>query len=353
MFQSTRIKLTAWYLLIIMTVSLLFSLAIYTGINQEFNRIEQREKLRIEEEQQGANRFFTVFVKERQAQGLTSPKAMRIGRSIDAAFIQQSRIRILATLAIVNSSIFLFSAVLGYFLAGRTLRPIKVMVDEQNRFITDASHEIRTPLTALKAGIEVHLRDKNVTLSQAKKLLESNLEEVNNLQTLSDNLIHLTQYPNGHTKHFGKVMLSAVLSEATKKIQSLATKKHIVLLNKISDDSVIGDQASLTELFVILLDNAIKYSEQKTTITISSKKTDGKFVVLVADQGKGIDPKDQSHIFDRFYRVDTSRTKNDESGYGLGLSIAKHIVKVHQGTISVESTKEKGTTFFITLPKKQ
>lgn len=352
MFQSTRIKLTVWYLLIIMTVSILFSFAIYTGINAEFQRIEKFEKARIEEEIKGANRFFTVILKERQEQGLPIPKQIQIGRRIDAAFIQESRIRIIIILGIVNGMIFLISAALGYFLAGRTLRPIQKMVEEQNRFITDASHELRTPLTSLKAAIEVNLRDKQLTMASAKKVLESNLEEVNSLQILSDRLIQLTQYQHNGTKMtFEKLSLKTVLTDAEKKVQALAKQKHIEIIKEIKEYSLEGEKQSLLELFVILLDNAIKYSPEKTTIRLSVKSIDGKVVIQVTDQGLGIAQKDLPHVFDRFYRADASRSKKETPGYGLGLSIAKHIVTLHNGTISAESDVNKGATFFVTFPK--
>jgi signal transduction histidine kinase len=103
-------------------------------------------------------------------------------------------------------------------------------------------------------------------------------------------------------------------------------------------------------LFTILLDNAIKYSPANTTITLISKKRDNGIIIEVSDQGIGIEEKDISRIFERFYRADKSRTKTDVSGYGLGLSIAKQIVEDHNGIILVKSTVGRGTTFFVSLP---
>jgi signal transduction histidine kinase len=112
----------------------------------------------------------------------------------------------------------------------------------------------------------------------------------------------------------------------------------------------MGIKDSLTELMIILLDNAIKYSPNRSTITISSEKIDNAISFSVEDEGIGINQEDLSHIFDRFYRVDKSRSKEKVFGFGLGLSIAKKIVDLHNGNISVQSTKNKGSVFTVKLP---
>lgn len=108
----------------------------------------------------------------------------------------------------------------------------------------------------------------------------------------------------------------------------------------------------MTELFVIFLDNAIKYSGQETRVSLSSNKTDGHVLIYVQDQGPGINKDDIEHIFERFYRTDYSRAKVNAPGYGLGLAIAKQIVSDHHGSIDVVSKINRGTTFIIRLPIK-
>ena len=335
MFQSARLKLTAWYVIIIMLISILFSLAIYAGIHNEFRRFEHFQQLRQLREQEG------LFV---------SPLSRR-ANSFDPEMLAESRRRLILVLVLVNLGILVVSAGASYFLAGRTLGPIKEMVDEQNRFITDASHELRTPLTSLRSEIEVSLRAKNITLPDALMLLKSNLEEVISLQSLSDNLMELAAYQkkNGN-QTFEKLSLSEVLEKACKKIVPVAQQKHITVKNDVKDYIVYGDKQSLIELFTILLDNAVKYSRNKTAVNILSKKTDHLISVSVKDEGIGIDKDDQLHIFDRFYRVDKSRSKEMVTGYGLGLSIAQKIVNLHRGTIEVASQLNRGTTFTVKLP---
>lgn len=327
MFNSARIKLTAWYLLIIMVISLCFSVVIYKMLTFELDRVERMQRSRIERRLPD-NFFF-----------------------IDQDLIRETKNRLKMTLFLINITILGTSAVAGYFLAGRTLRPISEMIDEQNRFISDSSHELRTPLTSLKTEIEVGLRDGKLTLTEAKKLLESNLEEVNNLQKLSDGLIKLTQYKKGHNGlAIEEISLLGVSQEAIGKVAKLSKGKFITVENKIKDIKFYAEKQSIVDLLVILLDNAIKYSDEKTKIILESKKTDGMVEIAVKDQGAGIEEKDISHIFDRFYRADKSRTKSDVQGYGLGLSIAKQIVDKHEGTISVKSKLGEGTTFTVRLP---
>ena len=336
MFQKARLKLTTWYLLIIMLISVSFSIGVLKILTSELDRVERVQRLRQEHQ-------------------LTFEPSLRFPRQkvIDPEVIAETKERLKLTLFLINLGILGIAGVAGYFLAGKTLRPIQEMVDEQNRFITDASHELRTPITSLKTSIEVYLRDKNHTATQSDKLLESNLEEVNSLQTLSDDLIKLTQnIKENNNILFENISLTEIIVEAQKKVSNLAKHKNITIKNQVTDLTLEADKQSLVETFVILLDNAIKYSPKGKTVTITSKKTDGSILLEVKDQGFGVDEKDLPHLFDRFYRADKSRTKMDVSGYGLGLSIAKQIIDKHGGTISVESEVNKGTTFFIHLPIK-
>jgi signal transduction histidine kinase len=270
----------------------------------------------------------------------------------DNELVEWAKLRVLEALFGINVIILLLSALAGYFLAGRTLRPIKNMLDEQNRFITDASHELNTPLTALKTSLEVNLRNRQLNLEEAKEVLQSNLEDVNSLQSLSEELMGVVMYQkqNGNFK-MEKIVLPVAIKSAVEKVKSLAEKKKIIIKVDISKVFIMGDEKSLRELFVILLDNAIKYSANKTVISLTAKKEDSLIQVTVKDNGVGIKKEDLPHIFDRFYRADRSRTKQRVGGYGLGLSIAKRIVTLHNGSIKVESEIGKGSVFTVTLPK--
>jgi two-component system sensor histidine kinase CiaH len=331
MFESARIRLTAWYLLIIMSVSILFSLVIYDGINLELKRFEQTD----------------AIVQEQVEQGFTLPR----GVYVNPQLISASRTRLITTLGTINLIIFFGAGFAGYFLAGRTLRPIKNMVDQLNRFISDASHELRTPITSLRSEIEVGLRSKHLTLPQAKKLIESNLEEVIHLQALSDHLLELTQYETMQgINSFSAVKLNEIMHDAIKNVHGQAKKKRITIKNTIKDVTVFGNSDRLRELFTILLDNSVKYSNPESSVTINGKTKGNIVTISVIDQGIGIARDELPHIFERFYRADESRSKNIH-GFGLGLSIAKKIVELHKGSIQAVSSVNKGTTFIIRLPR--
>lgn len=341
MFTQTRLKLTAWYLLIIMLVSISFSMAMYKVLTSELSRMERLHELR-QERQLSLPDLNSIPFRQRVSHPFR----------IDPELITETKNRLKMILFLINGGIFGISGLAGFFLAGRTLKPIKDMVEEQNRFIADASHELRTPITSLKTEIEVNLRDKKLS-KDTKMILESNLEEVNNLQSLSDNLIKLTQYQktNGNIT-FENTSLKEVVDEACRKVANLAKHNKVSIHNKVKDFTIQANRQSLSEAFVISLDNAIKYSHKNTSVTLSSHTTDHSIVVYIKDEGIGINKEDLPHLFDRFYRADKSRTKANIQGYGLGLSIAKQIIDKHQGTISVESEVGKGTTFSIKLPLK-
>lgn len=343
MFRSARLKLTTWYLVIIMLISGAFSVAMYRILINEVDRFDQMQRSEIDRRLEES--LFGPQTKVRCSQTPASTQ--------DAQLIAETKSRILWSLITVNSAILVISGSLAYILAGRTLSPIKAMVEDQSRFISDASHELRTPLTSLKSSFEVFLRDKRPTIKDAKSLASDSLEDVNKLQSLAESLLQLTQYQksNGHIK-FEKVLLQEVIGEAIKKTQNAAKDKHITINNLTTASNIIGNKFSLIDLLVILIDNAIKYSPAQSQISLNTAQLDGHIQITVTDQGVGISDKDIPHIFKRFYRADTARSKQPSGGYGLGLSIAKRIVELHHGTIAVHSQLNQGTTFIINLPRK-
>ncbi len=340
MFTSARLKLTIWYVFIIMLISISFSLVIYRYLTHELNRFSEAQRVRIERRLLERNFLSPGFHTQLFSVSLVDP---------DLILAVKNRIR--WTLLLINIGILSCSAALAYFLAGRTLAPIKDMMEEQNRFISDASHEFRTPLTSLKSALEVYLRAENPTRVETRNLIDESLKEVNKLQSLSDSLLSLAQYqkPNSSLK-FEKLPLEQIMDEAIKKTNLLARKKKLTIIKQTPAVEVIGNRYGLIDLLVILLDNAIKYSGEGKTIWLTAKKTAGQLKISVKDEGVGIAAKDLPHIFDRFYRADTTRSKSEIDGYGLGLSIAQKIVKNHKGKISIKSKIGTGSTFTVILP---
>lgn len=334
MFRQARVKLTIWYLLIAMLISISFSVVIYQATSTELDRFASAQRFRIE-------RRFLI-----NNEGVLIPPPPP-----DRELINETKQRFLFILLAINSGIIIFSGCLGYFLSGRTLRPISEMIDEQNRFISDSSHELRTPLTSLKSALEVNLRDKNLNLKEAKILISESITEVNKLQVLSDSLLILAQYQKPNLNRVvEKISLKSITDTAIHKIKPLALVKKIKFDNKITEISFYGYPYEMTDLLVIFLDNAVKYSGLGKTVILTSAKYDSFFEIYIQDQGIGIETKDLTRIFDRFYRADSARSKTSTNGYGLGLSIAKKIVDLHHGSITASSIIGKGTTFIIKLP---
>lgn len=334
-FKTAYLKLTLFYVLIVMVISVSFSLAIYQISSSEIG--------------QGLGRQTTALHGIKPTNDDSNPIFDEIER-IRNEQINETNNNLEVNLIYFNLLILVLSSLLSYFFAQRTLKPIEDMMEIQSRFAADASHELKTPLTAMRTEIEVNLRDQKISLSEARKLLESNLEEIAKLETLSNALLKLAKYEDNVHKDFKSISLSDVVAEAYEKVEKLAEKKNIKFDNNVEDIKIKGDGPSLVELFVILLDNAIKYSSEGSKISIKIKKSLQHAEIKIKDEGVGIKALDLPHIFDRFYRADSSRSKDKVNGYGLGLSIAKRIVELHKGSISAESKPDEGSTFIIKLP---
>lgn len=328
MIDSAVLKLTGWYLAMIMALSLGFSLFLYNLYDAEFTRGLRRQD---------------IFFNSMMPQGLPGFNEFR------EAQIVEGEQRLKSNLALFNLIVFVAGGAASYALARRTLKPIGDAFEAQGRFVADASHELRTPLTAIQTEIEVTLRNGNLTQAEAEALLRSNLEEVAKLKSLSDGLLKLARGATDHS-HWTKFSLKQITDQAIKTVLPLAAAKTIELIDQASDHRLYGDQTNLTELLVILLDNAIKYSPAESRIRLTTRKV-GSFVSLaVIDQGQGISASDLPHIFDRFYRTDASRARNQAGGYGLGLAIAKTIAENHGGELSAKSSSGRGSTFIVRLP---
>lgn len=341
-FAHTRIKLTIWYVTAIMTVSVMFSLVIYSGVSrnieQSFIRAENR--LRALPNSQIGQQLLRQATSEAQPHNL---------HQLFIDELRESKQKVVYNLLFANSFILLLSLLASYILAGMTLHPIEEVLLEQKRFIADASHELRTPLTSLKTAIEVSLRDKQLSLS-AKKILTSNLEDVNSLKELIDSLLQLASQEN-KTVTMQLIDIHELLSRVVKTMQPLAQQKGVKLVSKLKHQQVLGSDTGLLQLFTVLVDNAIKYTNQGGKVQIEvvvKKKT---ITISISDTGIGIHKKYLPYIFDRFYRVDASRTQSLRSGFGLGLSVAKQVITNHKGSILVCSEIGKGTTFTVTLPQ--
>lgn len=331
-FQPARTRLALTYLAIIMILSLGFSSVIYVQSTNEAKANLQRQTSQLQE--------YLYF---------TTPQGVQRIQDTQLRAFKRNLIRQLLAL---NLGMLIIGALVSYILALRSLRPLEETMAAQSRFTSDAAHELRTPLTVMKAEIEVALRDKKLTKADAIETLKSTIEEVDKLDALTSALLRLADSSDKQDRSYWQdYALADILAGAKDRVSSLAGNRSITIKLPKTKAVVHGDPDQLVELFVILLDNAIKYSPDGSTVSVEAKITSSSAYVKVIDKGAGIADVDLPHIFDRFYRAEQSRNKSQKSGYGLGLSLAQSIVHSHQGKIGVKSKLGKGSIFCVELPK--
>jgi len=304
--------------------------------------------------------------------------------------VQDALNQLLTALLIGGAALLIFAALGGYFLSARALRPIDRITqtaqriaggedlsarlnlpdtgDEVSRlaatfdamlarldnafrrerqFTADASHELRTPLAAMQAILGV-VREGERPAGEYRLALDDLAEETNRLRGLTEDLLRLARGENERTITRERVNLSDLLTDVADSLRPLAEAKSLALHCQVPDGLILtGDTDALVRLFVNLLDNAIKYTEQGSISMTACSGADG-LIVEVTDTGIGIPPHHLSHIFDRFYRVDPARSSG---GAGLGLAIARQIAQAHGGRVEVRSAPGKGSTFTVHLRK--
>ncbi|MCZ7557204.1 MAG: ATP-binding protein [Bacteroidia bacterium] len=218
------------------------------------------------------------------------------------------------------------------------------------QFSANAAHELRTPLTILKGELQVAL-DSDLDGDVAKAILESNLEEVDRISRTVENLFMLSRIDNRLVGYeFEAVELRMLLEEIVQGCASLATQRQIKLRLEATASCIVhGDALMLMQLFLNLVENAIKYNHEKGSVTVLLSQSDASVRVKVCDTGIGIPQDQHARIFERFYRVNKQLTR-ERSGAGLGLSLAQWIANMHGGRIAIVSAPGEGSTFTVTLP---
>lgn len=222
----------------------------------------------------------------------------------------------------------------------------------QRRLFEDISHELKTPLTVMKGEFEVMLK-KLRTQEEYETAMVSALEEVNRITKLAEQLLMLARFDSKQSFPEKKLLnLSKLMEVIIVSVRRLAGQKQIRLsFMKTHDDLFMeGDESQLKTMLLNILDNAVKYTPAEGEIRVTIERDTMLAKVKIQDTGIGILQKDIERIFDRFYRVEKSRSA---AGYGLGLSIAKAIAESHKGSIEVKSKPASGTLFTITLPLSQ
>ncbi|WP_143462482.1 sensor histidine kinase [Levilactobacillus enshiensis] len=246
---------------------------------------------------------------------------------------------------------WLLSIIMSIWMSRMTMRPILRSWGRQTEFVGNAAHELRTPLTIIQNKLEILLTKPNdKIIDQAENIAIANSES-QRLQKLTQDLLALARSDSNTLQtNFEVTHVAPFLTRTVEPyIEIAASQGKTLVLAPVTDFKATLDQNLIHQLMNILIDNALKYSPRDRTITISAKPVGRKWQLIVADQGIGIKNADRQRIFDRFYRVDTSRSRQS-GGNGLGLSIAHWIVNLHHGTIMVKENHPQGSQFVTTLP---
>jgi len=302
--------------------------------------------------------------------------------------LQETLDRLLLVILIITPVLLIVSAISGYFLAARALRPIdqiartaqKISTEDlsarlnlhdsddeigrlantfdsmlsrledgfnrERQFTSDASHELRTPLAAMHAILSL-VREGERPVEEYRQALNDLSGEADRLRGLVEDLLSLARGDQPGAEQHERVDLSVLLYDVTDSLRPLAAAKGLSLVcDAVPGLTVMGDSDSLIRLLVNLLDNAIKFTDHGG-VTVTGRSEANSLSVEIADTGPGIAPEHLDRIFDRFYRVETARFTH---GTGLGLAIARQIVRAHGGKIAVTSHVAEGTRFTISLP---
>lgn len=270
-----------------------------------------------------------------------------------------SRDQALKKQAVSSLSIFIVSLGLLYgvcrWFATWAVRPVEKTWDAQRRFISDASHELKTPLAVIIANTQILQRSGGVAADD-KRWVDSTADEADHMKGLVEDLLTLARADEAKAGTvaaagtMAEVDIAAVVEESALEFDAVAFERGCQIESRAAEKIMVkGDKGQLSRVVHTLLDNATKYAAKGSTVKVSLAR-EGKHAHLrVNNAGAAIEPEDLSHIFDRFYRTDKARSREETGGFGLGLAIAKSIVEASGGRIWAESTAADGTTFHILL----
>jgi two-component system sensor histidine kinase CiaH len=256
------------------------------------------------------------------------------------------------TIMIICMVIFwLLSIGISYYLSKLTMRPILASWKRQKEFVENASHELRTPLTIIQNSLEYLFTKPTHTIIEESESIAQALSETRRLTGLTTDLLIIARNDsNEQILEKKEIQTDTFLEELTKPFQEMAKidQKEFILEN---EPQIIAsfDPKKIHQVLVILLDNALKYTNSQDQIIVTSEATHKDWLIHVKNTGPAIDDKEKKRIFERFYREDQSRSK-ETGGYGLGLAIAKQLIEQHKGKITVMDNLPQGVDFQVQLP---
>lgn len=258
--------------------------------------------------------------------------------------------RLLFIFIIITGIGLIFIFFISILLANWTIKPVAKAWDQQKQFIADASHELKTPLTVISTNTDVILSNSSDSVESQSKWLNYIKNETIRMTKLVNSLLYIAKYDANETKIlFKKINLSNIISSICLQYEPLIYENNKKLITDIDNNiTIMGDEDKIKQLLNILMDNALKYSLNNGIIKISLKKNKQSNVyITVSNSSETINKEQLNKIFDRFFRIDSSRNRKT-GGSGLGLNIAKSIVEIHKGSINVMN-KDNITSFIITF----
>lgn len=247
---------------------------------------------------------------------------------------------------------WLLSIALSYYISKMNMRPIWAAWQKQQEFVENASHELRTPLTIIQNSLQRLFTRPDRTILEESETIAQALNETRRLTGLTSDLLTIARSDSNQLIiEKNEITPNDFIQQLVKPFQEIAEmeEKQFVLEN-LADRTVSADEKKLHQVLVILLDNALKYTDKNDTILLHSEIINDAWLIEVKNTGPSISDSDKKQIFERFYREDRSRSK-ETGGYGLGLAIAKQIVTEHKGKITVHDWQPRGVVFQIRLPK--
>lgn len=265
-------------------------------------------------------------------------------------FISQSYLSDYAFGVNMTAFLFSFSFLLVIFfisllVANVVAKPVEQALKQQKTFIADASHELKTPLAVISANTKIVEKTAN---EEQKEWIESTNDEIKHMSEIITEMLTLAQTENLSKASKTEINLSKLATSLCLQFEPIAFDKQIELETNIEDEVVVNfNEKMLRQLVMILLDNAIKHEESHGNVILQVEKKNNQAYLKVTNKKSYIPKEKLSHIFERFYKVDESRSTQ---GFGLGLAIAKNLAKLNDSTILVQSSKEEGTTFEIKFP---
>ncbi|WP_414623070.1 sensor histidine kinase [Calothrix sp. CCY 0018] len=242
--------------------------------------------------------------------------------------------------------------IVGWFLGGVAMKPTKRSYEQLQRFTADASHELRAPVAAILSNAQVGLLAPVDNSELPRQRLENIVDISKSMSALIGNLLFLARHEGRlNTKDLRSVEIIGLLKNLSDEYQLIAKEKELNIIAEVPSQEItlLADQDLLQQAIKNLLDNACKYTPEGGTVKLKAFSQMRRISIQIIDSGIGIPAEDLPNIFERFYRVDSSRTRSS-GGFGLGLAIAQQIVKAHGGEITVDSIVGEGTTFQVCLP---